>query len=471
MANSKRFRWFGVALLTAALSSGAGIGNDVNKGGEILSRTSHAFNDIAQAAMPAVVSISVIKSAEVSRARLPMPFGHPDGEEGGTRSLGIGSGVLIRADGYILTNHHVIEGAEKVTVTFDDKFKLEARVVGTDSKTDLAVIRLNSDRKNFPRLEFGDSAGIKVGDWAIAIGSPFGLNRSVSSGIISAKGRAQMGILDVEDFIQTDAAINPGSSGGPLLNIAGQMIGINTAIFSQGNGFVGIGFAIPAVIAKDISEQLIAKGRVERGYIGLAAQDLDAELARHFKVSSEKGALISDVAPEGPAAKASLKPGDVVLAFNHRAIDSASHLKQLTGKTKAGTRIPLEISREGRKKTLDVRIQEPPADPKAVALQQAGRAGGTASLGLVVEDIPEELADFLAMDADRGVLVASVEPGSPAFEAGISPGDVILSADRDDVKSAKEFKKHAEQMLRKKSGLIYLQRGPDERVFVPIKVS
>ena len=195
------------------------------------------------------------------------------------RSLGVGSGVIIRPDGYILTNQHVIEDGEKITVTLDDKHKRPARVIGYDKKTDLAIIKVESyasdPKPNFATIQFGNSDQIQVGDWAVAIGSPFGLNRSVTSGIISAKGRNQMGILDIEDFIQTDAPINPGSSGGPLLNIQGEMIGLNTAIFSQGGGFVGIGFAIPSTIAREVSEQIISHGHVTRGWIGLSAQDLD----------------------------------------------------------------------------------------------------------------------------------------------------------------------------------------------------
>lgn len=437
---------------------------------DILSKTSGAFNTIAQKAMPAVVSIDVIKRFNPQEAEAhPFPFGLPMDPES-QRAAGMGSGIIIRSDGYILTNHHVVEDAERVTVTLDEKHKLTARVVGDDPKTDLAVIRLESDRKDFPVLDFGDSNQIKVGDWAVAIGSPFGLNRSVSSGIISAKGRAQMGILDIEDFIQTDAAINPGSSGGPLLNIEGELIGINTAIFSQGGGFMGIGFAIPAEIAKEVSDELIRHGRVRRGWIGLAAQDLDDELAKYFHSDQKAGALISDVTPNSPASRASMKPGDIVLRYNNQRVENSSQFKSLVGSTQAGTRIPIEIQRSGKKQKLDVKILEDPRS-KAVTAQQAGQAAPKrVDFGITVEEIPTEIAELLEVKPGNGVLVIGVEPGSPAFEAGLSTGDIILKTGKTEIKSAKQFNKIAKDLIAKSEiAVLYIQRGPEERVFIPLK--
>src|SRR6185437_11733647 len=261
-------------------------------------------------AIPAVVSITTVKSMTAAEAMnemspnstngpIPFPLGPGGpGDLGGDKEqqvVEIGSGIIIRPNGYILTNDHVVAHATRIQVSFDDKTKYPAKIIGTDPKTDLAVIRVEKAPSSLPTLSFADSDQIKVGDWAIAVGSPYGLKQSVSFGIVSAKGRAQMGILDVEDFIQTDAAINPGSSGGPLLNTAGEIIGVNTAIFSQGGGFSGIGFAVPSSIAKEVADQLISKGRVVRGWVGLYAQDLDPDLAKHFHSPSQQGALVSAI--------------------------------------------------------------------------------------------------------------------------------------------------------------------------------
>ena len=227
----------------------------------------------------------------------------------------------------------MVEDAEKITVIFGEKQKSKAHLVGTDPKTDLALLQIDGPKRgDYPVIAFGNSDQIHEGDWAIAIGSPFGLNRSVSFGIISAKGRAQMGILDVEDFIQTDAAINPGSSGGPLLNTQGELVGVNTAIFSEGGGNMGIGFAVPAKIAREISDALITNGHVPRGWVGMMAQDLDADLARYFKAPSAQGALVSQVSPVGPADQASVQGGDVITQFDHQTVDGAATLKSLVGK-------------------------------------------------------------------------------------------------------------------------------------------
>ncbi|MCM2278439.1 MAG: Do family serine endopeptidase [Oligoflexia bacterium] len=465
-------RAFSVLLLAALPMSSIAAPSSNAAAIEVLNRTSAAFNDIAQKATPAVVSISVVKSPE-ARDLFQGVFPGPDSD---SRSFGIGSGVFIRANGYILTNNHVVEHAEKVTVTLDEKHKLPAEVIGTDPKTDLAVIRLLGGREDFPTLSFGDSSKIKVGDWAVAIGSPFGLNRSVSSGIISAKGRARMGILDTEDFIQTDAAINPGSSGGPLLNLQGEVIGINTAIFSQGSGFVGIGFAIPARIAKEVADQLILHGRVIRGWVGISAQDLDADLAGYFHVSDPEGALVSDVAPGGPGARASLRPGDVITKFDGRKVVSAAELKAQVSESKSGSTIPIDVVREGQPLQVRLRIAQQPVDnPKRH--QQAGRAGGAhpkrsdRGWGIIVEDVPKELAGLLGFDSPRsasGALIVGVEPGSPAFDAGLSPGDVILRMNHSQIPDARSFAALARQQSNK-DALLYVQRGSEEKIFVPLK--
>lgn len=494
-------------------SGGASVNS---KDEELLLRASHAFNVIAQNAMPAVVSISTIRRVPHRHGMLPgMPPGlgldDPSiGEEGeddarlppsvlpppghgrsrkspfdesgdpaaaDPRMLGIGSGILIRKDGLVLTNNHVIEHAEKITVTFDEKHKSKGHVVGTDPKTDLALVQIDGPKRNdYPVISFGDSDQIREGDWAIAIGSPFGLNRSVSFGIISAKGRAQMGILDTEDFIQTDAAINPGSSGGPLLNAKGELVGVNTAIFSQGGGNMGIGFAIPAKIAHEVADSIIANGHVSRGWVGMMAQDLDADLAHYFKVPSSQGALVSEVVPNGPASKASIQNGDVVTEFDHHPIDGASSLKSLVGKSKAGSVIPVGIVREGQAHTIKVSIQEQPGpkEPEPTA-QQAGRAAQShahpPSFGLAVEDVPQDISHFLHLPSRQGTLVVGVNPGSPAFDAGIGPGDIILSANRVEVHGAHDFTRLTKSIKDQDVAVLYVQRGPTERLYVPVKLN
>jgi serine protease Do len=392
--------------------------------------------------------------------------------------LGIGSGIIIRKDGMILTNNHVIEGADKITVMFDEKHKARGRLVAADPKTDLAIVQVEGPHNgDYPVLHFGDSEQLHEGDWAIAIGSPFGLNRSMSFGIISAKGRAQVGILDIEDFIQTDAAINPGSSGGPLLNSRGELVGVNTAIFSESGGSMGIGFAIPSRIAQEVANELLAHGHVSRGWLGLTAQDLDPDLARYFKVGGTQGALVGEVAPGGPAGQAKLQTGDVITQYDHHPIDGASTLKSLVGRTKAGADVGVQVIRNSRPMTVHIAIREAPAAEPPSA-QQAGQAAPEPDrhmpgFGLSVEDVPGEISELLRLKSHEGVLVVGIRPGSPAFDAGIGPGDIILSANRSQVHNAREFNRIAHDLNKADQDLavLFVQRGPAERIYVPIKLS
>jgi serine protease Do len=441
----------------------------------VLLQASRALHDIANKATPAVVSITSIKTGD----------SHSEGVEATTDAsehadqmmMGIGSGVIVRPEGLILTNHHVVKNAESVTVTFDDKHKYTAHVVGTDSKTDLAVIQLDDNApKNLPTLSFADSDTIQVGDWALAVGSPFGLNRSVTSGIVSAVGRARLGMLDIENFIQTDAAINPGNSGGPLLNVNGDMIGINTAIFSQSGGFIGIGFAIPSKTAKQVLEDILSHGRVIRGWIGMMAQDLDPDLAKYFKVQPDHGALVSQVTPDGPAARAALKAGDVITKYGNNTIQSTDQLKNLVAKTKAVSQVPVEITRDGKINKLNVMITEQPRTMEGQPTQLAGQAGNLPKatktypyLGLAVEDVPPEFSSLFGIPVETGALIAAVKTGSPAFLAGLGAGDIILNANKQTVRNAKDFIKFFKHNKDKSLHVLYIQRGPDEKIFVPVK--
>jgi serine protease Do len=453
----------------------------------LLSKTAHVFNALAKKATPAVVSITTVKllSPEAAEAaeigQLFEPHNQTSDRLPGTKLqipdqhvVGLGSGIVLKANGIILTNSHVVDHAQKIEVTLadndDDKNKYSAHLLGIDPKTDLAVIQMDKPPAGLSVLKFGDSDALKVGDWAIAVGSPYGLKHTVTFGIISATGRAQMGILDTEDFIQTDAAINPGSSGGPLLDANGNVIGVNTAIYSQGGGFSGIGFAVPSKIAKEVSAQLIDHGRMIRGWIGLAAQDLDSDLAKHFHAPSQKGALVSEVLHGGPASQASLQAGDVVLSYNHQPVDSAERFKSLVGKTTVDSVIPMDISRNGISKTLSIHVLEAPGAPELASQQLAGVAAThTASLGLGVEEIPNELSDFLHLPERTGAVVVSVVPGGAGFDAGLSPGDIILTVDDKTVHGAKDFKQIASHLKAPDTAILYVQHGPSEKTFVPIK--
>jgi len=467
---------------------------------ELLIKASHVFNALAEKATPAVVSITTVKLLSPEEAMAeggggmspganPFegptgpggpggpgglgPHGGPKSEKSEQHVVGLGSGIVLRPDGLILTNSHVVDHAERIQVSLadkDDKNKYPAHLVGIDPKTDLAVIQMDEGPKNLPTLTFADSDQLRVGDWAIAVGSPYGLRHSVTFGIISATGRAQMGILDTEDFIQTDAAINPGSSGGPLLDSSGQIVGVNTAIFSQGGGFSGIGFAVPSKIAKEVSEQLINHGRMIRGWIGLSAQDLDKDLAKHFRAPSQQGALISEVGQDGPAREAKFKTGDIVLNYNHQAVASAAQFKSLVGKTKVGSTIPVDVSRDGGPQTLTVKIEEQPGSKTVDKGQLAGQLGRKdPTLGLAVEDIPAELAEFLKVPPKMGAIVTSVRPGSPGFDAGLSPGDVILNVDQKDVHGAKDFTQTTSKLKNTDALVFYVQHGPNDKTFVPVK--
>ncbi|OGC93496.1 hypothetical protein A2389_02940 [Candidatus Adlerbacteria bacterium RIFOXYB1_FULL_48_10] len=458
---------------------------------ELALKMSRLFEGVTTKALPSVVSISTVKSfdprkMESLRALDPemqMDPELPGGEM--PKALGMGSGIVIRSDGMILTNSHVVEGAEHISVALDDKHKAQATVVGIDPKTDLAVIHIDqpapalgpiSAFRNLPVLEFGNSDDLKVGDLTIAIGSPYGLSKSVSFGIISAKGRAQMGVLETEDFIQTDAAINPGSSGGPLLNTKGQVVGISTAIFSQNGGFAGIGFAIPASIASEIGEQLIKNGYVSRGWMGITAQDLDNDLAEFFESgdSNEKGAVISEVEAASPV-KTMIRPGDVVIKVNKKPVEDAAHLKSIVTHSHSGQKLTFDIRRDGNSLELELPVSSDPKAAKAPRKQLAGKAATKkdkkATTGIAVENIPAEIQEFLGDQVHAGVIIIDVSPGTPAFDAGLSTGDIILKVNKTHIGNTKDYSKAVKELKNNSLTVLYVQRGPDEKLFVPLRIT
>ena len=347
---------------------------------------------------------------------------------------GVGSGVIVTKDGYILTNNHVVDNADEVKVTLQDGREFTAKVIGKDPKTDIAVLKV--DAKDLPFLETADSDKIEVGDIVLAIGNPFGIGQTVTMGMVSATGRATLG-LDYEDFIQTDAAINPGNSGGALVDTEGRLIGINTAILSRSGGNQGIGFAIPTNLARDVMESLVKDGKVTRGYLGVMIQDVTLALAKEFKLKDQTGALISDVVPQGPADKAGLKSGDVVLEFHGKPVRDSRHLKLQVARVQPGETVPVKVLRDGSTKTIQVAVKELPG-PEKLAKADANSAEESDALhGVMVSELDNQARrQFNVPDHVKGAVVTEVEPDSAAAAAGLKPGDVLLEINRQPVKSA-----------------------------------
>ena len=347
---------------------------------------------------------------------------------------GVGSGVIITKDGYILTNNHVVDGAQEVKVALTDGREFTAKVIGRDSKTDVAVVKIKAD--NLPVALMADSDNVKVGDVVLAVGNPFGVGQTVTEGIVSAKNRGNMGIEDYEDFIQTDAAINPGNSGGALVDIDGRLIGINTAILSHSGGNQGVGFAIPSNLARNVMESLIQNGHVTRGYLGVMIQNVTPELEQEFNLKETAGALVGDVVSGGPADQAGFKDGDVVMKFNGEKITDSRQLKLIVAETKPGAKVPVEILRDGNRKTLEVTVKQLPGT-ESVADASSQNANDTGTLnGVGVGDLdPQVRQQFHIPDSVQGAVVTQVDPGSPAAEAGLKPGVVIESINRHPVKN------------------------------------
>jgi serine protease Do len=403
--------------------------------------TSATFAKLADAVKPAVINVNV-QSKGGGRSPLDEFFGGGgDDSPRGTRR-GIGSGVIIDPSGTALTNAHVVDGASDVEVVTLDGAKHKAKVLGIDKKTDLAVLRLEGS-KPFPYLKLADSDEVRVGDWVLAIGSPFGLQATVTSGIVSAKAR-QIGAGPYDDFLQTDAAINPGNSGGPLVNMRGEVIGINTAIVRGGNG---IGFAIPANLVKRVSAELADKGSVTRGWLGVGLQPLTPDLAASFNAKDKAGVLVSEVVPGSPAAKAGVKAGDIVVEFNAKKVQNPGELARAVGLAKPGQDTKVTIWRDGAEKTLEVKLAEAPGEPTR------------SRLGLDVRPLTPDVAREVGVEGTDGVVVAAVEEGSVADDAGIRRGDVIKELDRKPVKSISDFEKAAADLKGNQPVTVRLQRG------------
>ena len=406
-----------------------------------------SFAPIVKKVAPAVVKIvTTIHSGQQDQAQIPGLedpfwrhfFGQPlMPEQHSPVEHGIGSGVIVTSDGYILTNNHVVDGARDVQVTLQDGRQFTAKVVGRDHKSDIAVVKVEAD--HLPVVPFADSQKVEVGDVVLAVGNPFGVGQTVTEGIVSATDRGGMGIEDYEDFIQTDAAINPGNSGGPLVDVDGRLVGINTAILSRSGGNQGIGFAIPSDLARTVMSSLIEYGHVTRGYLGVMIQNMTPGLAKEFKVNQSTGALVGDVVPNGPAAKAGLKDGDVVLQFNGKPVRDSRQLQLTVAETKPGSRVPIEVLRDGSTKTVEATIgQLPTHEGLAQANTQNGNDTGTLK-GVGVSDLDSQIRQqFKIPHQVQGAVVTEVRPDSPAATAGLKPGDVIESINRHPVKDAEQ---------------------------------
>jgi serine protease Do len=439
---------------------------------------SNGFTEVAKAVTPAVVNITTVTMEKVSEGRgIPdewgermeeffggpgAPFGRHGfrGPQGGGeprehRGAGQGSGVIVSPDGYILTNNHVIDGARTVTVTLPDKREFSGKIVGADPKTDLAVVKI--DGENLPTVSWGDATKLQVGEYVLAVGNPFGLNSTVTLGIVSALGRGHMGITQYEDFIQTDAAINPGNSGGALVNTKGELVGINTAIFSQTGGYQGVGFAVPTSMGKSIYESLVKHGKVVRGFLGVSIQDLNQDLAKSFGITDGKGVLISDVRDDSPAGQASLKQGDIITTYQGSPVEDAVSLQRLVTKTAVGTRVTIRVIRDGHEKDLRVTIGEQP-DTTRIAKAETDESD-YAFAGVAVQDLDRDTAKELGVKGKaQGVVVTAVELASGAGKAGVRRGDVIREINRQPVKSVKEFEKVSSGLKKGEHVLILIDR-------------
>jgi serine protease Do len=438
---------FGVASALGAVSDNGDIA--------LLDRSSKAFVQVVKQAKPAVVHIKVEKTTTRTPGRSQVPdeiFNHPFFEQffgpqfrqqqpqpREFRQRGQGSGFIISKDGFILTNNHVVEGADQIKVTLSDEREFVAHLVGADPQTDVALLKIDDPAK-LPVLPLGDSNQLEVGEWVIAIGNPFGLSQTVTVGVVSATGRSSVGINEYENFIQTDAAINPGNSGGPLINGRGEAVGINTALFSRTGGYMGIGFAIPINMAKSIESQLQKQGKVTRGWLGVVIQNVDKDLADSFGLSKAGGILVSEVQQDSPANAAGVKQGDIIMRLNDVELKDVSDLRNRVAMLEPGTTAVLMVIRDGREKKIQVTIGEQPAD-----FGKAGGAGSSqdilAPYGLTLQELTPDLAEKFSYEAGSGLIISDVRQGSPAETAGLKPGQLVEEINREKITSLSELEK------------------------------
>jgi len=441
-----------------------------------------SFADLAEQLGPSVVNIYTTQTVktpglpqqfffdgenlpEMFRRFFEMPSPHPRQQQPPRemRRTSLGSGVIISPDGYIVTNNHVVENADSINIRLTNFEEYDAKIVGRDPKTDLALLKIEA-KNSLPAVRMGDSEALRVGDWVLAIGNPFGFEQTVTAGIVSGKGRS-LGSGPYENFIQTDASINPGNSGGPLFNLQGEMVGINTAIYSRGGGNIGIGFAIPVNMAKNIVGQIQEHGVVTRGWLGVMIQHVTPDLARHLKLDRPIGALVGEVSPAGPAAAAGMRPGDVIIGYDGKEITQMSMVPTLVAQTPVGKEVKVTVIRQGKKKELMVTIGKLEEDE--VATKVVGEA--EEKLGLAVQELTPEVARSLGLKEQEGVLISNVEAGSAAAEAGLRRGEVIVEVNQQPVKNLEQYAGIMESALAEGSVLLLVRRGTQSR-FVAIRL-
>jgi serine protease Do len=437
----------------------------------LASRSLPDFVRLAKLIGPSVVNIATTQVRKQAQG-MPSPFGDNDRFNdfwerffGGQlprspqRQQGLGSGFIIDSDGVIVTNYHVVDGAEKIVVTLADGKGFDAKVLGKDQKADIAILKIDA-AQGLPAVALGNSDELEVGEWVMAIGNPFGLDHTVTPGIVSAKGR-HIGTGPYDNFIQTDASINPGNSGGPLVNLRGEVVGINTAIFSQSGGNIGIGFAIPANLAKELVPQLRDKGRVVRGYLGVTIQKITEDIANTMGLNNARGALVTDVAAGGPAELAGIKTGDTIVAFDGKAIKDSADLPLEVARVAPGKTVDLKIYRESKELNIPVKVGEM-KDSEVMA------ESGTGDFGMAVQPVTPAIAESLGLERAEGVVVSSVKPGSAAEEAGLMRGDVITQINRNPVRDLADYNR---EMPRKEDGksILFLVKRDRGSLFLALK--
>jgi serine protease Do len=436
----------------------------------VLGGGNQTFVDIAKSVKPAVVNIYATKNGR-SEGSGTAPFDDPlfkkfFGDEffkkfehpKERKERGLGSGVIVESHGLIITNNHVVGKADEIRVTLSDKREFKAKLIGTDPKTDVAVVKI--DATGLPTVAWADSDKLEVGEFVLAVGNPFGLTQTVTLGIVSALGRAA-GIAEYEDFIQTDAAINPGNSGGALVNVRGELVGINTAIFSQSGGNMGIGFAVPSNMAQSIMGQLVQTGKVVRGWLGVSIQELTPELASQFGVTETKGVLVSDVMDDSPAKKAGFERADVIIEYDGKSMDSPTHLRNAVAQTPVGKKVLVKLIRDKKPKTIDLTIVEQPKSMSQSGDEDGGDAATPTGIlsSLDVRELTEELAGRYGLkSSERGVVIVRVKPGSTAEELGVREGDIVLEVNRQAVTSVKTFERIAGKLPKDQAVLLLLKR-------------
>ncbi|MBI3358398.1 MAG: DegQ family serine endoprotease [Nitrospirae bacterium] len=440
------------------------------KSAEILPSDSQIFVSISKAVTPAVVNISTTRIIKDNSEQggLPFndplfrrffgeggePFQHRRGAPQQRKEQSLGSGVIVSSDGLIVTNNHVVEEADEIKVLLEDKREFKGTVVGKDKKSDIAVIRIEAT--HLPTVPWSNSDNLQVGEYVVAVGNPFGLNQTVTMGIVSAIGRANVGIADYEDFIQTDAAINPGNSGGALVNIRGELIGINTAIFTRSGGYMGVGFAVPSNMVRSVMDSLVKTGRVTRGWLGVSIQDITPALAKEFGLKDSKGSLVTDIMPDSPAAKADLKRGDVIFSFTGHEIENSSHLRNMVARTGVGTKALVKIIRDKKEKEISVTLSE---QPKEVAEKGEEKEAESGSFGISVQDVTPDMAEQFNLDPkEKGVIVVQIEEGSLAEEAGLREGDLIIEINRKPVLDLKSYERLFTKIKKGEAVLILINR-------------